>query len=132
MLAFAAKHRGGRREQARSDGASHVLGLGGREPSAWLELPFAPALSAGRPARYRAVGALLLSDAGPGGLAASLETGVGLGAVPVRGRACGSNHNAADRSPPRDLRYFFTVHVMVFSSQVPAALSQSALVFGAS
>ena len=40
--------------------------------------------------------------------------------------------NAADRSPPRDSRYFFTVHVIVFSSQVPAALSQSALVFGAS
>jgi len=28
--------------------------------------------------------------------------------------------------------YFFTVHVIVFSSQLPLALSQSALVFGAS
>ena len=34
--------------------------------------------------------------------------------------------------PAADSRYFFTVHVIVFSSQVPAALSQSALVFGAS
>src|SRR5689334_16303630 len=34
--------------------------------------------------------------------------------------------------PAAASRYFLTVHVMVVSSQVPLALSQSALVFGAS
>jgi len=44
---------------------------------------------------------------------------------PVKG-----TDSAAGKRPPQSVRHFLTVQVMVFSSHVPLALSQSAFVFG--
>ena len=68
---------------------------------------------------------------------AALASGDGFGSA-SQGVNCVRRLVGLVRTPRRtgarrgNSRYFFTVQVMVFSSQVPAALSQSALVLGAS